>query len=600
LGLALDTYHDNFNCYPAAAVWRPGPLGSLALHTTRRIDIVTYDNWALSLLPYLNQQSLATRWRQDLPIAAIENTSVRETSVPQFTCPADSYHRADNPYRLDLETTPAEFVQFARGNYGYNAGPESGSDGPGSPASPGDYPPLIEVDQERGLFRDFGSGLGGINYCMSRDDFINGAGTMVALEELRAGIDPGDPRGVWAFGQIGGSITRGHGVAGDDCGPNNQWHRADDIRGCGELRRRLGQETLDKSRMPCVYYLDSNTQSTSRSLHLGGVNVQFLDGHVRFISDQIDPGVWHVLHHCDTPSKVVAQPIAQLLSERHQLEATPRPAIASTETDSPTPWKNTIGMTFVRIHSGTFEMGVADLGFGPPPPECPAHRVTITQPFWLGETEVTQQQYLQVMGFNPSLNTPETAGVDSTAEFPVENITWLEAKEFCEKLSALPEESLAHRQYRLPTEAEWEYACREGTNRPHSLPNKEQTELTGETAGASTYIPIGRVRRFPPNSLGIYDLRGNVWEWCEDWFERGYYARSTNRDPQGPKSGFLKLARGSDWIFVNMACMNNAQVYVPWKGNPIIGFRVICDQGEASRSPQDRSSQLDDKRMLHH
>ncbi|HEY4260890.1 MAG TPA: DUF1559 domain-containing protein, partial [Schlesneria sp.] len=272
LGLALNAYHDNFNCYPAAAVWRPGPLGSLALHTTRRIDIVTYENWALCLLPYLDQQSLAKKWRQDLPIAARENAAVRETSVPQLSCPADSYHRLDNPYRLDLETTPQEFVQFARGNYGYNLGPESGLDQAGSPAMPFDYPPLIEVDQERGLFRDFGSGLGGINYSMTRDDFINGTTTMVALEELRAGIDPGDPRGVWAFGQIGGSITRAHGVVGDDWGPNNQWRRADDIRGCGDLHRRLGQDTLTQARMPCVHYVDSNTQATARSQHIDGVN----------------------------------------------------------------------------------------------------------------------------------------------------------------------------------------------------------------------------------------------------------------------------------------------------------------------------------------
>lgn len=574
---AMNAYHDSFNVFPSASVWKPGPLGSLALHATDRIDIVTYDNWALNLLPYLDQQPLAARWRHDLPIAAEENTFVRESSVPQFSCPADSYLRPDNPYRLEIESSPDASIAFARGNYGYNAGPEVGSESPGSPAFPGDYPVSIHIDDSRAEFRDEASGIGGINFWISRNEFVNGLGTMVALEELRAGIDPGDPRGVWAFGQVGGSITRAHGAVGDDWGPNNQWHRADDIRGCGDLHRRLGQDELAKARMPCVHYIDRNLQATSRSQHSDGVNVVFLDGHVRFVNDQIDPGVWHALHHRETPPVTLSEPLDSLLARTGDLSDAPRSPTGTVEAPESRTFKNSVAMRFVRIPAGEFEMGVADVGFGPPPPECPSHRVTISRPFWLGEVEVTQEQYEAVMGNNPSQNTPETAGVASTADYPVERVSWIDAQQFCEKLSASPDEQAARRRYRLPTEAEWEYVCRSGSDQPHTLPTKEVASLTGEAAGAPIDIPIGPVGRFPPNALGVHDLRGNVWEWCQDWFDRDYYARAPRQDPQGPSSGFIKIARGSDWIFVNMGCMNNVQIYAPWKSSPLIGFRVVCE-----------------------
>ncbi len=578
LSVAVHAYHDDFNVFPAASVWRPGPLSSLALHATERIDIVTYDNWALTLLPYLGQQTLAQRWQKDLPIADRDNAAIRETFVPQFTCPADSYHRSDNPYRLAFDSSPESVIQFARGNYGINGGPEVSTDSIGSPAFPGNHPALIHIDTERGEFRDVGSGFGGINFWISRDQFVNGLGTLVAFEELRAGISPIDPRGVWAFGQVGGSITRGHGVAGDDWGPNNQWHRADDIRGCGELHRRLGQEALTKAKMPCVHYLDVNAQATSRSQHAGGVNVLFGDGHVRFVGDGIEPGVWHVLHHRETPPEVLTEPIKRLLGRTDDVAEAKRSPTVTDESDASVTFENSIGMQFVRIPAGTFEMGVPDDGFGSSPTECPVHRVTITRPYWLGSVEVTQQQYETISGHNPSQNTPATTGGESTADFPVESVSWLEAQSFCEKLSGLPGEKSSRRRYRLPTEAEWEYACRAGVNQVHALPSAAESLLTGESAGAPVVIPIGKVGRYSPNAFGVYDLRGNVWEWCQDWFDRDYYSRSPSEDPQGPASGFIKLARGSDWIFVNMSCTNNVQVYPPWKRSPLIGFRVVSEK----------------------
>ncbi len=168
-------------------------------------------------------------------------------------------------------------------------------------------------DQDR-RFELWGNGVAGINKSFSFDNFENGLSTLVALEEVRSGIHPLDSRGVWSLGQIGGSITWAHGVNGDAFGPNNQWERSDDILGCGNLHEILGSETLTRERMPCVHYVDSNQQATSRSMHPGGVHVAFLDGSVRFISDGIDPGLWHVLHSRETPKEVFQEDFEQLLA----------------------------------------------------------------------------------------------------------------------------------------------------------------------------------------------------------------------------------------------------------------------------------------------
>jgi prepilin-type processing-associated H-X9-DG protein len=129
---------------------------------------------------------------------------------------------------------------------------------------------------------------GGINKAFSLGEFANGRSTLVALEELRAGIGPPDPRGAWALGQIGGSITWAHGVNGDAAGPNNPWPRSDDILGCPALHAAVGSQTLRSEGMPCAHYIDANQQASSRSLHPGGVNVSFADGSVKFIKDTID------------------------------------------------------------------------------------------------------------------------------------------------------------------------------------------------------------------------------------------------------------------------------------------------------------------------
>ncbi len=178
--------------------------------------------------------------------------------------------------------------------------------------------------------------------------------------------------------------------------------------------------------------------------------------------------------------------------------------------------KDSIGVEFNLIPPGLFTRG--------------ACRVKITQPFYLGAYEVTQQQYEQVIGKNPSLT--------QDANKPVNNINWNDAVAFCGVLRL--REGV---EYRLPTEAEWEYACRAGTTTAYSF--GDDVSQLGEYAwylanSENTTHPVGEKK---PNAWGLYDMHGNVWEWCQDWYAP-YDSLKVVRDPTGPTSGVYRVLRG--------------------------------------------------------
>jgi formylglycine-generating enzyme required for sulfatase activity len=214
-----------------------------------------------------------------------------------------------------------------------------------------------------------------------------------------------------------------------------------------------------------------------------------------------------------------------------------------------------IGMDFKLIPAGTFIMGERDK----------PHEVTLTQPFKMGVHEVTQAQYQQVMGNNPS----EFKGANN----PVEMVSWEDAVKFCRKLSALPAEKAAGNVYRLPTEAEWEYACRAGTTTKYSF-GDDESDLAdyawyGDNSGSKTH-PAG-VKQ--PNAWGLYDMHGNVWEWCQDWY--GDYSSGAVRDPTGPSSGSSRVIRGGSWSFTAEFCRSASRDwYLPSSRNYSFGFRV--------------------------
>jgi formylglycine-generating enzyme required for sulfatase activity len=188
--------------------------------------------------------------------------------------------------------------------------------------------------------------------------------------------------------------------------------------------------------------------------------------------------------------------------------------------------------------------------------------VQITKPFYLGVYEVTQGEYEKVMGKNPSNfsrlggGKEKVAGID-TARFPVERVSWDDAQEFCRGLS-----SKEGRQYRLPTEAQWEYACRGGTKTPFNFGgalNGDQANMNGNypygTTTKGEYLkrptPVGT---YSSNAFGLYDMHGNVWEWCSDWFGGDYYAKSPASDPPGPSIGRFGVIRGGGWDLNAVSC----------------------------------------------
>jgi formylglycine-generating enzyme required for sulfatase activity len=258
---------------------------------------------------------------------------------------------------------------------------------------------------------------------------------------------------------------------------------------------------------------------------------------------------------------------------------------------------NTLGMKFMLIPPGEFQMGIpreqieevcrslggygsmartkADIAS-----ESPRHRVRITRAFYLGRTEVTRNMFRRVMGKDPSLSRT------SVGDAPVENVSWDEACEFCRKMSQLPGESNPQARYRLPTEAEWEYACRAGSQTRFFWgddPNgwEQYAWMYSNAAGTPQRVATRR-----PNPWGLHDMSGNVSEWCADWFGEKYYAESPLEDPRGPASGIWHVMRGSDCksgIDQQLRCA--ARAALDWGDrHDATGFRVVLElPGGASR-----------------
>jgi formylglycine-generating enzyme required for sulfatase activity len=237
---------------------------------------------------------------------------------------------------------------------------------------------------------------------------------------------------------------------------------------------------------------------------------------------------------------------------------------------------NSIGMRVVLILPGKFVMGSPESEKGRNDDED-AHEVEITRPFYLGAFEVTQEEYLRVQGKNPSQFAPGPAGGSqvekSENRLPVENVSWNLAVEFCQRLSSLPEEKRERRIYRLPTEAEWEYSCRAGTTTPYHT-GASLIATQANCLGSRT-TPVGS---FPPNAWGLYDMHGNVWEWCQDWYEPNFYQKSPRQDPRGPDEGEGRVLRGGSWLSTVSSCRAAYRSAFDAKvQSPTRGFRVVLE-----------------------
>jgi formylglycine-generating enzyme required for sulfatase activity len=200
--------------------------------------------------------------------------------------------------------------------------------------------------------------------------------------------------------------------------------------------------------------------------------------------------------------------------------------------------------------------------------------VKITKPFYIGTTEVTQEQWETVMGTNPWKGQKYAR---EGADYPAIYVTWNDAMEYCRKLSLKD-----GRNYRLPTEAEWEYACRAGSTTMYSF-GDDARRLGEHSWHDKTAYSVGkkyahRVSLKKANAWGLYDIHGNVSEWCLDWFDRGYYEKSPSIDPQGPASGSSRVLRGGSWGIEAMRCRSSCRLAaIPGHGSDLSGFRVVSE-----------------------
>ena len=225
---------------------------------------------------------------------------------------------------------------------------------------------------------------------------------------------------------------------------------------------------------------------------------------------------------------------------------------------------NSISMEFVLIPPGSFRMGGDKKLEQAEDHETPRHFVKFSNAFFMGKYEVTQAQWSAIMDNNPSAFKDDTR--------PVERVSWNDVQAFVLKLNTKEETN----KYRLPSEAEWEYAARAGSESSYTFGSDtsilSQYAWYRNNSGGETH-PVGQLN---PNVWGLYDMHGNVHEWCQDWFDRKYYSQSPSNAPLGPSIGLAKALRGGDWGSEDWYCRcASRSLGSPDRRSDRLGFRLI-------------------------
>ncbi len=236
-------------------------------------------------------------------------------------------------------------------------------------------------------------------------------------------------------------------------------------------------------------------------------------------------------------------------------------------------WTNSLGMAFRWIPAGTFKMGSEEFTWSQP-----VHPVQITKPFYIGKYPVTQREWKEVMGTTPAQQEKKAEeklqlGIRGEGDkYPMYYVSWEEAQVFIAKLN----QREPGERYRLPTEAEWEYACRAGSQSAYCFGNDEQVlvEYAWYQANAdSKSHPVGEKM---PNAWGLHDMHGNVWEWVQDWYDEAYYKSSPKADPLGPQTGSSRVFRGGGWLSSPQGLWSALRLkYMPGDRLGILGFRLL-------------------------
>ena len=225
-----------------------------------------------------------------------------------------------------------------------------------------------------------------------------------------------------------------------------------------------------------------------------------------------------------------------------------------------------VRMKLILIPAGDFMMGAPMTERGHRMEDRPLHRVRITKAFYMGVTEVTQEQYEDVMG--------KSRFYFRGVRRPADRVSWNDAVLFCRRLS-----TRAAARVRLPTEAEWEYSCRAGSSAAYCFGDDYDTLDDYAWCDGSNSRTTHDVGAKMPNAWGLYDMHGNVWEWCQDWYDGLYYKDGPMDDPQGSSRGEVPIMRGGAWMVGVTACRCAARW---WYGSPDFassawGFRVVVE-----------------------
>jgi formylglycine-generating enzyme required for sulfatase activity len=226
-----------------------------------------------------------------------------------------------------------------------------------------------------------------------------------------------------------------------------------------------------------------------------------------------------------------------------------------------------IAIEMVRLPVGKFLMGSLDNEAGRESDEGPQHEVTITKSFYMGKYEVTQGQWRAVASLpKEKIELQAEPSRFIGDNLPVESVSWEEVEEFCKRLSRA-----TGKRYRLPIEAEWEYGCRAGMRGAYAG-NLDEMGWYGNNSGRKTH-PVGEKQA---NGFGLYDMHGNVWEWCRDWYGKDYYSQSPRVNPEGPSTGAERVRRGGGWDSGAAYCRSagRGRITPDFRFNNL-GFRLV-------------------------
>lgn len=244
-------------------------------------------------------------------------------------------------------------------------------------------------------------------------------------------------------------------------------------------------------------------------------------------------------------------------------------------------YTSSFGQKFIKIKSGEFIMGTQDFDLlakevkpdhlDKLKKELPAHKVTITKDFYLASTEVTQGMWFELMGYKPGKE--KRWEREDWKDLPVSRVSWESTKEFIETVNDIDD----NYRYRLPTEAEWEYAARAGTTglRPFAYEDMSKFAWFKENSGNKP-MPVGSLK---PNAWGLYDMVGNLWEWTEDSYDAAYYKKTPSNNPSGGELSPRKSMRGGSYHCTpERVRVGIRGSYVEHRSLSVLGFRLAADK----------------------